>query len=168
MGTEPEAKPPDHPRRRADDYGPRRIGQQPWWVIVILTAVPTFITSYFTYRASAVASQAKAAEAQHAAEDGYEEMVKAVETLQKHDDDYVRAIADLNGHIKAIEAMMVTMRPHVDERTRETHLEITVPAGVRDKRNWHPSFPAPVKTSNLTETRVAVPQSLGEAAAAKK
>lgn len=123
---------------------------RPWWMVLVLTLTPTLITSYFTYKASAVASRAKAIEAQQAAEDGYEEMVKAVQNLQKHDDEAVRAIADLNGHIKAIESMMILMRPHADA-----------------SHSWRPSFPA--QTAGLSESpRLDLPKSLGEVTAAKK
>jgi hypothetical protein len=142
--------------------------RQPWWVLLLITIVPPvgtgFMSAYFSYRASTLETRVKAAETKRTAEKGYEELVKAVDQLQKHDEETGRTIAELNGHIKSIEAWMVGMRPHTDTRTRETHLDLPVPRGAPDQTHWRPNFPPPVVSPKASSQKLDLPRSLDEAA----
>lgn len=142
--------------------------RQPWWVLLMIATIPPIgtglISGFFSYRSAVVEAKSKAAEAKNTAEKGYEETVKAVNILQKHDDDSIKAIAELNGHVKAIEAWMGSMRPHQDTRTHETHLDLPVPHNAADQTRWRPNFPPPVAAPKAAQERVDLPKSLDEAA----
>ncbi len=132
--------------------------RQPWWVLLLIAVIPptgaALISSYFTYRAAVVEAKGKAAEAKYTAEKGYEELVKAVNLLQSHDTETVKAIAELNGHVKAIESLMTSGKPHRDAVTHETHVDL--PA--------HPKFPPPVAAPKAAQQHVDLPKSLDDAA----
>lgn len=132
--------------------------KQPWWVLVILATMPPLVTGYYSYQAAVVDAKTKAAEARRTSEAGYEELVRAVETLQKHDEDTVKAIAGMNGHIESIEKWIMGMRPHVDKDSKEVHLDLPVPKGVANKRKWRPSFPPKIDAPEVN--KLDMPQSL--------
>ena len=102
--------------------------RQPWWVLLLIALIPptgtALISSYFTYRAAVVEAKGKAAEAKYTAEKGYEELVKAVNLLQAHDTETVKSIAELNGHVKAIESIMTSGKPHRNPGSTETHIDL--------------------------------------------
>lgn len=143
--------------------------RQPWWVLLLIAIVPpvgaALMSSFFTYRAAVVEARMKAAEAKNTAEKGYEELVHAVDVLQTHDEATGKTVAELNGHIKAIEAWMTGgMRPHVDTKTKETHLDLAVPHNVVNKAQWRPNFPPPVVAPKAPIPALDLPKSLDEAA----
>jgi hypothetical protein len=134
--------------------------KQPWWVLVMLVTFPPAVSGFFSYQAAVVQAKTKAAEAKKTSEAGYEELAKAVETLQRHDEETAKTIAGLNGHIQSIESIMRDMRPHRESGSKETHLELPIPRG-ENKKNWRPVFPP--KVSEPLLKKVDLPKSLDEA-----
>lgn len=144
---------------------PKKRRGQPWWAVLIMATVPTLITSYFSYRASRVEAEAKAAQTKVRAEAGYKKLVDAIEVLQKHDEENTKLIANLNGHIAVIEAWFSSMRPH-RESTGETHLELQVPSNAPDRRTWKPNFPPKLSApASRAAGQPTLPHSLDEALA---
>ncbi len=135
---------------------------QPWWVLVILTTISSVATGFFSYQAAVVKSKAKVEENRKTSEAGYEQLVKAVEMLQKHDEDTTKTLAGLSGHIESIESLMRGFRSHVDRSTNETHLEVSFPKGTKNRTQWRPNFPSKVDVPEVKH--MMVPQSLDEAA----
>lgn len=81
----------------------------PWWVVLLIATLPASVPAFFSYRASVVESKAKSAETRRVAEAGYDALVKAVDLLQKHDEETTRQLNQLMGEVHA----MQTMRPHL-------------------------------------------------------
>lgn len=141
----------------------KRYPERPWWVLLLIVVVPQLVSNYFTYQAAVVEARLKATEAKRTAEAGYEEIVKAVETLKKHDDETGKALASINGHVSALEAWMGSMRPHFEiGASHVTHLALPVPPNAADKANWRPNFPPP--TAAPKGVFINLPRSLDEAA----
>ncbi len=136
----------------------KKLKKQPWWFLILGASIPPLISGFFSYRASVV-------EAKVHAEAGYEQLVHAIEVLQKHDEEAVKERAQLNGHIQAIEAWMRGMRPHTERGTHEVHLDLPVPKNAPDKLHWRPNFPPQVQDPrSAAPPPLKLPQSLDEAA----
>lgn len=143
----------------------KRARGQPWWVLVLIATLPPLVTAFFSYRASVVEAKINAAEAKRTAEAGYDALVRAVDLLQKHDGESVKAIAQLNGHIDSIEAWMRGMRPHTDRSADGVRLDLPVPRTASNPMSWRPNFPPRVVTpSPPAASAMALPRSLDEAA----
>jgi len=84
----------------------KKYRKSPWWLVLLVVAIPPLITSYFSYRAAKVEAQMKANETKAEAEAGYAATKVAVEELQKNDKEYSKAIAELSGHVRAVESFL--------------------------------------------------------------